>query len=97
MVQTPKKLPSDQDAVVEAVRYGRELPSFRDIPPETYLPWIERLGRRGRGKAVMRSFRLGPEDLRRLRQLKDRTGAASETDVLREALAAYERIVDPAR
>lgn len=93
MVRLPKKLPADLADVIDRARRGQELPSFRGVAPAAYLPWIERLGRPGHGKALMRSFRLRPEDLRRLRQLKQRTGAPSETDVLREALAAYERLV----
>lgn len=96
LVRLPKRLPPDLEVVLASVREGRALPSFRGVPPAAYLPWIERLGREGRGKAVMRSFRLRPEDLRRLRELKAATGVASETEVLREALAAYERAVsDP--
>jgi len=91
LVRAARRLPEDLAAVVEAVRHGRPLPSFRGVPPDKYLPWVERLGRAGRGRAVPRSFRLEPDDLRRLRELKERTGAASQTEVLREALAAYER------
>jgi hypothetical protein len=93
VVHLPKQLPKDLDAVVTAVRHGQEPPSFRGVPPSAYMPWIERLGRAGRGKTVMRSFRLRPEDLRRLRELREQIGAASETEVLREALASYEREV----
>lgn len=91
LVRVPKTLPEDLRRVVDAVRHGRPLPAFRGVAPGSYLPWIERLGRAGRGRAVPKSFRLRPEDLRRLRELKARTGAASETEVLREALASYER------
>lgn len=91
LVRLPKKLPAEVEAMLEAVRHGHDAPSFYGVPASAYMPWIERLGRAGHGKAVMRSFRLQPADLRRLRELKRKTGAASETEVLREALAVYER------
>lgn len=86
----PKRLPDDLHEVVDAVARGLELPDFRGVPASRYLPWIERTGRPGRGRAVMRSFRLKPRDLERLRVLKQRLGARSETEVLRRALEALE-------
>ena len=90
LFRLPKALPDDLRQVVDAVRRGLELPDFRGVPASRYLPWIERTGRPGRGNAVMRSFRLTPRDLERLRILKQRLGAKSETEVLRRALKALE-------
>ena len=88
LLALPKTLPADLADVVERIRYGRPLPDFRGVPAELYLPWVDRLGRSGRGPSIMRSFRLRPEDLARLRELQVALGADSETEVLRRALAA---------
>lgn len=94
LFKLPKKLPADLQAVVHAVGHGLELPDYKGVPARRYVAWVERLGRPGRGPTVMRSFRLKPKDLERLRVLKEQLGASSETEVLRRALIALERTTE---
>ncbi len=44
----PAVLPDDLDAVVRGIRNGRGHPSFRGVDPVSYLPWVERIGTKGK-------------------------------------------------
>lgn len=93
LVKKPLELPPDLREVVRAIRRGRGQPEFRGVPAEQYLPWVTRIGQRGRTPSLLRSFRLHAEDLARLRHLREALPAKSETEVIRLALQALERLV----
>ena len=83
-------LPDDLREVLHAIRHDRTAPDFRCVPADTYLQWIERVGRKGRSPSVLKSFRFQKEDVQRLRRLKEKLPARSETEVIRMALQALE-------
>jgi len=82
----PDELPDDLVRTVRAIRLGRDHPQFRGVDPAGYLPWVERVGTRGKAPSTLRSFRLRPDDLARLHRLKQALPAPSETEVIRIAL-----------
>jgi hypothetical protein len=77
--------------VVRALRSAKPCPDFRGVSGAACARWVPELGRRG-APTQLKSFRLRADDLERLRRLAEQLPAASETDVIRLALRALERI-----
>ena len=90
LLELPNQLPDDVAAVVHAIRHGKAAPSFRGVPPEQYLPWVTKVGRRGKSPSVLKSFRFQHEDVLRLARLRRNLPARSDTDAIRIALEALE-------
>lgn len=92
LLEEPLELPDDLTEVVRAIRHRRDHPSFRGVPPAKYLPWVERIGRRGKSPSMLKSFRFQAEDVDRIRRLKASLPARSETEVVRLALRTLEQL-----
>jgi hypothetical protein len=90
LLELPNQLPDDVAAVVHAIRHGKAAPRFRGVPPEQYLPWVTKVGRRGKSPSVLKSFRFQHEDVLRLARLRRNLPARSDTDAIRIALEALE-------
>ena len=84
----PAELPDDLDAVLRAVRTGRDWPSFRGVEPHRYLQWIPRVGVKGKTPTSVRTYRFRPDDLALIHALRQALPARSDTEVLRIALRA---------
>ncbi len=89
-------LPDDLAEVLKAIRFRRQAPSFRGVDAASYLPWVGRVGRRGKEPSLLKSFRFRAEDVDRLKRLKARLPSMSETDLVRTALRAFERALEEA-
>ncbi len=83
-------VPEDLQAVAHAIRRGEASEPFRGVPASQYLPWVQRIGHRGKSPTLLKSFRLQQDDLALLRSLSAELGT-SEVGVLRKALRALER------
>lgn len=83
-------LPEDLAQIVRAIRHGEATEPFRGIPAAGYLPWVARIGHKGKTPALLKSFRMRQDDIALLRRLKEEL-ATTETDVVRRALRALER------
>jgi hypothetical protein len=81
------QLPEDLARVVRGLRRNRVPETFRGLSGQRIYRWLEPLGRQKRAPAVLKSFRLTPQDVRLLKQLADELGA-TETEVLRRGLRA---------
>ena len=79
------RIPDDLDEVVRAIRRGEATAPFRGIPASDYLPWVVKIGHKGKHPTLLKSFRMTQEDIALLRELKAKLGT-SETDVIRRAL-----------
>jgi hypothetical protein len=62
LLRLPKELPDDVAAVIYAIRHGKPAPSFRGVAPDRYLPWVTKVGRKGKSPSVLKSFRFKHED-----------------------------------
>ncbi len=78
-------LPDDLHAIVRAIRRGEATESFRGVPASDYLPWVAKIGHKGKQPTLLKSFRMTQEDIVLLRELKAKLGT-SETEVIRRAL-----------
>lgn len=85
-----QNLPTDLRAVVDAVLKAKKLPDFRGVEPGNYMKWVRELGHQGKTGSTLKTFRLRPEEQRRLRRLKSALGVRSEAEVLRIALERLE-------
>lgn len=90
LLRLPKELPEDVAGVVHAIRHGKPAASFRGVPPEQYLPWVTRVGRKGRCPSVLKTFRFQHDDVLRLARLRNSLPARSDTAVIRMALELLE-------
>jgi len=90
LLRLPKELPDDVVEVMHAIRHGKPAPAFRGVPPEQYLPWVTRVGRKGRSPSVLKSFRFRHDDVLRLARLRHSLPARSDTEVIRMALELLE-------
>ncbi|MBL4634591.1 MAG: hypothetical protein JKY56_12000 [Kofleriaceae bacterium] len=78
-------LPDDLHAIVRAIRRGEAVEAFRGVPASDYLPWVVKIGHKGKQPTLLKSFRMTQEDIVLLRELKTKL-ATSETEVIRRAL-----------
>ena len=92
LLRLPKELPEDVAEVIHAIRHAKPGPSFRGIPPEQYLPWVTKVGRKGRSPSVLKSFRFQHDDVLRLARLRASLPARSDTEVIRMALELIEAV-----
>jgi hypothetical protein len=83
-------LPEDLARVVADLRRDRVPPDFRGLKGPDLHRWLRRVGRKGKMPALLRSFRLRPEDLRLLEHLSKELGL-SQTDVIRRGLRGLVR------
>jgi hypothetical protein len=90
LLRLPRDLPADVAEVMHAIRHGRTAPSFRGVPPDQYLPWVTKIGRKGKSPSVLKSFRFKHEDVLRLARLRKSLPARSDTEVIRMALELLE-------
>lgn len=90
LLMLPKELPDDVAAVMHAIRHGKEAPDFRGVPPKQYLPWVTRVGRKGKSPSLLKSFRFQREDVLRLARLRKSLPARSDTELVRLALEVLE-------
>ena len=90
LLRLPKDLPDDVAEVMHAIRHGKPAPIFRGVPPEQYLPWVTRVGRKGLSPSVLKSFRFRHDDVLRLARLRKSLPARSDTEVIRMALELLE-------
>lgn len=97
LLAQPLDMPADLRAAVRAIRSAQPCPEFRGVPGEAYARWVTIVGRR-RAPTQLKSFRLKPDDLQRLRRLMAAIPAPSETEVIRIALRRLERdLFEPRR
>jgi len=90
LLRLPKDLPDDVAEIVHAIRHGKQLPRFRGVTPDQYLPWVTEVGRKGKSPSVLKSFRFKHEDVLRLARLRKSLPARSDTEVVRMALELLE-------
>jgi hypothetical protein len=90
LLRLPEDLPKDVIEVMHAIRHGKTAPSFRGVAPDQYLPWVTKVGRRGRSPSVLKSFRFKRDDVLRLARLRESLPARSDTEVIRMALELLE-------
>lgn len=81
-------LPEDLVPIMAEMRTGELKTPYKDIPPEKYGKWVEWVGFHGGRPKVMKSFRLGREDLDRLERIGGKTEKTA-TEILQEALRVY--------
>ncbi len=85
LVEGLENCPTSLRQLLDAIRKGNPTEDFHGIPPKNYLRWITHVGHKGLQPTLTKSFRLRPEDLKRLALLKQH--GYSEAAAVREGLS----------
>jgi len=80
--------PDDLQDVIKRITHGEEPVQFRGVEPRLYLQWIERIGHRGKSPALLKTFRFSSDDVKLLREIKNKT-ALKEIEIIRNALELF--------
>jgi hypothetical protein len=80
-------LPEDLRQILIELRRGQAVTPFRGVSVQGYAAWLDKVGRKGSGPTLLKTYRFQQEDLALLEELRRRTQKA-EIEIIREGLRA---------
>ena len=85
------KVPEDLNKVLAEINAGDARQTFRGVPAKDYLKWLPPSSY---GAPRLKTFRMRPSELQRLKTLRITLGVRSDAEVLRQALSLLERATE---
>ena len=90
LINDKSNMPEDLKNILVQIKKNKVVDSFRDVPPEKYLYWIDKIGRKNIKTNMIKSFRFTTEDLEVFERIKIKNKILSDIDVIRLALKSLD-------